>query len=393
MQTVCLQKVDEIDKIGYSLKRIEMKFKYLIAALLLSVALFSCIRAEAPNAEADIVACTVPGDILKREPIIENNKITLMVRADADLTRQAPEFELTPGASISPVSGTILDFTQPQYYTVTSEDGNWTKKYLVAYVVAGISTEYHFENVRQENSVILNYTYDIFFEKDEDGSDIMEWASGNKGFALTGMGSNASSFPTCSVENGKVGKGVKLETRTTGSWGAALKMYIAAGNLFIGTFDVGSALTNALKATQFGLPFDKVPTNLRGYYKYKAGPVYSEMGQVVDGKKDNFDIYAIFYETDANTKTLDGTNRFDHPNLISIARIADKDRVETNEWTEFNIPFVTLPGKVIDKDKLKANKYNMAIVFSSSIDGDSFKGAVGSILYIDEVELETSPEY
>lgn len=365
-----------------------MKFKYLIAALLLSVALFSCIRAEAPNAEADIVACTVPGDILKREPIIENNKITLMVRADADLTRQAPEFELTPGASISPVSGSILDFSkEPQVYTVKSEDGNWEKIYKVAYVVAGISTEYHFENVRQ------NDPYDVFYEVGDDGKETMSWASGNGGFKFTDMKAPASAYPTCSILEGKEGKGVKLETRSTGQFGADVKMYIAAGNLFMGEFKLLNAILDPLKATQFGLPFDKVPTNLRGYYKYKAGPVYSEMGQVVDGKKDNFDIYAIFYETDANTKTLDGTNRFDHPNLISIARIADKDRVETNEWTEFNIPFVTLPGKVIDKDKLKANKYNMAIVFSSSIDGDSFKGAVGSTLYIDEVELETSPEY
>lgn len=41
----------------------------------------------------------------------------------------------------------------------------------------------------------------------------------------------------------------------------------------------------------------------------------------------------------------------------------------------------------VDKDKLKAGKYNVAIVFSSSIEGDYFRGAVGSTLYIDEVEL------
>ena len=86
----------------------------------------------------------------------------------------------------------------------------------------------------------------------------------------------------------------------------------------------------------FGVPFEHIPTYLKGYYKYKAGEVYKdENGNIVKDKKDTWDIYAIFYETDEKTKTLDATNRFDHPNLISIARIDEKDRKETDEWTEF----------------------------------------------------------
>lgn len=389
MQPVCLQKVDEIDKIGYSLKRIEMKFKYLIATLLLSVALFSCIRAEAPNAEADIVACTVPEDILKREPIIENDKITLMVKADVDLTRQAPEFELTPGASISPVSGSILDFTKPQEYTVTSEDGNWKKIYKVAYVIAGISTEYHFEDVKQIKKP--SYTYDVFYEKDDFGGEKMEWASGNAGFALTGKGTqDPSSFPTYSTPDGKIDKGVKLVTKSTGDFGAKMGMPIAAGNLFMGTFDVLSALSNALKATKLGMPFDHVPTYLKGYYKYKAGEQFEEDGKPVPGKKDTWDVYAVFYEVTDDCKILDGTiveGNYTHPNIVSVALLDDKNRIETDEWTEFYIPFKTSPGKVIDKEKLQKGGYNVSIVFSSSKEGNYFRGAQGSTLYIDEVEL------
>ncbi len=39
-----------------------------------------------------------------------------------------------------------------------------------------------------------------------------------------------------------------------------------------------------------------------------------------------FDIYAIFYETTDDVKMLDGTNKFSHPNLISVARIEDAKR-------------------------------------------------------------------
>ena len=108
-----------------------MKLTRLLTCLLLCVMGMSCIQDEAPNAEADIVVCTVPADILRREPIIDNDKITRMVKANTDLSKQAPEFTLTPGATISPASGTTLDFNSPQFYTVTSEDGKWKKRYEV----------------------------------------------------------------------------------------------------------------------------------------------------------------------------------------------------------------------------------------------------------------------
>lgn len=50
-----------------------IRVTYFIVCLLLGITLVSCIRDEALNAEADILTCTVPGDILKRDPIIENN--------------------------------------------------------------------------------------------------------------------------------------------------------------------------------------------------------------------------------------------------------------------------------------------------------------------------------
>ena len=363
-----------------------MKLTRLLTCLFLSIMGMSCIQDEAPNAEADILTCTVPADILRRDPIITNDKITLMVKSNTDLSKQSPEFTLTPGASISPASGTTLDFSEPQYYTVVSEDGQWKKRYEVNYVITGIGTQYSFEQVRHEGTA----QYDVFYETDDNGNTIMDWASGNPGFALTDMKAPRDTFPTLSFDKGYKGKCVRLVTRSTGSFGAKLDMPIAAGNLFMGTFDIISALTNALKATKFGMPFEYVPTYLTGYYKYKAGPDFSESGKIVSGKKDIFDIYAIFYETTDDVNMLDGTNKFSHPNLISVARI--EDAKETDEWTQFYLPFKTLPGKTVDKAKLEAGQYNVAIVFSSSIEGDLFNGAVGSTLYIDEVELIHSVE-
>ena len=45
------------------------------------------------------------------------------------------------------------------------------------------------------------------------------------------------------------------------------------------------------------------------------------------------------------------------------------------------------PGKEINKSKLQDGKYKLSIVLSSSVEGAYFKGAVGSTLYVDELEL------
>lgn len=97
------------------------------------------------------------------------------------------------------------------------------------------------------------------------------WASGNPGFALTGVASSPKEFPTISVDEGYQGKGLKLVTKSTGLFGETVKMPIAAGNLFIGSFDVGNAMKEPLKATLFGLPFGKKPLNSKGVMYIKEG--------------------------------------------------------------------------------------------------------------------------
>ena len=51
--------------------------------------------------------------------------------------------------------------------------------------------------------------------------------------------------------------------------------------------------------------------------------------------------------------------------------------------TAISLPaaFITLPGKFIDKEKLRDGKYNIAIVFTSSLEGDHFNGAIGRDVY------------
>ncbi|QGK74249.1 PCMD domain-containing protein [Flavobacterium sp. SLB02] len=343
---------------------------------------FSCIKDELPNAEADIVSCEVDSEILKKDPIIQNERIQIFVKAFADLTSQAPVFTLSPGATISPKSGTTLDFTNPQFYTVTSEDGHSQKTYEVQYITSAIGSKYSFEHVRTENN-----KFDVFYEINQENQNIMDWASGNAGFSLTGTASNADDYPTSRLTAGKEGQGVKLITRSTGALGATMGKPLAAGNIFMGEFDLASSIINPLKSLRLGMPVEFVPYAVKGFFKYKAGNVYKEGNTENPNKKDTWDCYAIFFETDSNLKYLDGTNKFTHENIIAIARISPEARIETEEWTSFHIPFVFSNNWAIDQQKLEDGKYSITLVFTSSIDGDTFAGSEGSTLLLDEIEI------
>ena len=161
-----------------------------------------------------------------------------------------------------------------------------------------------------------------------------------------------------------------------------MKSPIAAGNLFFGQFKLDIA--NAAKSTHFGIPFRKVPKELVGYYKYKAGEKFTDKnGKEVAGKKDDFAIYAVFFTTDKGTDYLDGTNSQTSENIVMKAEL--NNRKETDKWTRFSISFKKL--KPIDKQKLREGKYSLAIIMSSSKDGATFDGAVGSTLYVAELQL------
>ena len=368
--------------------------KIILAVLFLCFTTISCIQDEEPNSEADITACILPTEVLSSPTINVNNlfdpdfnayPIYLPIKKGVDITELAPEFELTPGASIEPASGSKHDFSKPVRYTVTSEDGKWHRTYVFLLdkdkIIPSI---FHFENAKSD----AKGKYDIIYEEMADHT--LVWASGNAGFAFAMPSATRANYPTSLSNDGMVGNCVKMVTQSTGGLGAMVKMPIASGNLFIGKFDFDNAISEPLKATQFGEPFTYKPVKLKGWFRYKAGPEYFEGKNKVD-KKDKFNIYAIFYESTQDTPMLDGyiqENNYEHPNMVALAIVDNQHETKGEEWETFDIDFdYERYGKTIDYKKLKEGKYHLGIVFAASIDGAKFNGAPGSTLMIDEMEI------
>ena len=369
-----------------------MKIKSVIAGIMLCLAVTSCIQNEALNVEAAIDGCSV-SDI--QQCLNDPNEFTVQLYASraADPSKININFNLPAGASIVPVQRFTEDGINtynfkdenPRLFKVTSEDGAFSAIYTIRLWQTEMPFTYDFETLSSDNP------YHKFTEDNPSSGTIirrLELASGNPGFELTKMAKAPDGYPTVQVNGGvDGGKCVKLETKDTGSFGSMVKMYIAAGNLFIGSFEVGQALSgNAMKATHFGFPFFYYPLRLEGWYKYKAGPTFSSKGKPVEGRKDECDIYGVLYETDDNVQFLDGSTSLNSPNIVALARNI-KELPETDIWKQFNFKFEPQNGKSIDPDKLGKGIYKLAIVFSSSVDGAKFEGAVGSTLYIDKVTI------
>lgn len=362
---------------------------------MLLLLLASCIKEEPKNMECDILEAWVEGDDLARhfsqatdmrisDVSSGTDMLTFTVRRLSTLPALAVHFKLTPGATVSPASGSLQDFKNgPVTYTVTSEDGQWHRTYTVDFREAKLpSNKYDFEGFELSS----NGKYYIWFDGPDDNTKEYVWASGNEGFMIASPNAAATDYPTVPDENGFDGYCVRLTTRSTGSWGKTFRKPIAAGNLFLGAFNSKYALTNTLKTTEMGIPYVKEPVKVTGYYKYTPGDVFTDKNFNVVDRIDEPSIYSVLYvnhDEQDNEVMLHGDDVLSSPYIVRKAQVASLPA--TSQWQKFEMEF---DGNTpIDATLLTNRGYSLALVFSSSKTGDTFEGAVGSTLYIDKVEI------
>jgi hypothetical protein len=382
--------------------------KYIIFIGLCCCFMTSCIKDEAPNKECDIESAWIEGEeyeqyfyqtteMRKDQISSAETNIVFLVRSLISLSTEIPlNFKITDGATIEPANGSMQDFTKGAVaYTITSEDGEWKRTYNVIFKEAPLPAEkFSFEHVEtRTEKTMLGGTNElhVFYEQFSDEANYC-WATGNSGTALLLNGSKPEDFPTYSINEGKVGRGVCLNTQSAGAMGEWMKKPIAAGSLFLGRFLVDFVLSDALKATQFGVPNSKEPVRITGWYKYKPGEKFTDkdMKEYPD-RIDEASIYAVYYrntDDEGNSYILDGyavedlDKLLDNPQVYKVARVASLPATDT--WTQWEMFF---EGRDAPDDIIAAQGFNLALVFSSSKRGAQFEGAIGSTLYVDEVEV------
>ena len=176
-------------------------------------------------------------------------------------------------------------------------------------------------------------------------------------------------------------------TRDTGPFGRMANKRLAAGNMFLGTFDIRIAMSDHLHATRFGIPFTDRPDRFTGYYTFEPGPTVQDFyGNPIVGRTDSADVYAVFYrnhDAAGNEVVLYGDNVLSSDLIVAVAEL---DYVApTSQWTAWDVKFEY--REEVDEQLLANRGYSLAIVFSSSSAGGDFIGAIGSRLCVDKVRL------
>jgi autotransporter-associated beta strand protein len=90
------------------------------------------------NQDKEMLTFTLPGAL---STALSSNRIRVVVPKAMDVTTVAPAFTLSPFATVVPASGTARDFTQPQAYTITAQDGS---SRIVSVAVARSDKSNHF---------------------------------------------------------------------------------------------------------------------------------------------------------------------------------------------------------------------------------------------------------
>lgn len=345
---------------------------------------------------AKITKMTVEGDAVIEQAMDRTSSLTFKVWDDVADTKLllTPKYELSEKAKVDSIVLHVKDqkdvrLTQDQIdgkqpidfsplkngksdyikYHLSAEDPNYTGNFIV-YV---------------ERMPIVNLAFDM-----------QTWIGGEpKGLATSNSAADffpmfGINLPTAPVIEGNDNAAIITTYRTVSEKNPnGLIPGVTAGTLFNGTFKVTS-ITNPLSSTKFGDPYNKEPKDFKFTYKYTPGTTYYKTVTVDDvngteeiaGKTDECSITAYLYEVSNYDETLDGSNINDENSKVILKATLDNGSAKA-DYTTVTVPFKETGKGTYDPTK----KYKLAIVCTSSKEGDKFMGADGSKLYVKYLEV------
>ena len=233
----------------------------------------------------------------------------------------------------------------------------------------------------------------VFDMKEWEDKDPVGLTSSNGAASLLPiMGIIMPEEPTAPVVKANDGSAriTTFKTLTKDGSSPSLVPAITAGTLFNGAFSID--ITNTLKSTKFGLPYNKKPTKFSFTYKYTPGsPVYQSVKKedgknyavlVEDKNEDQCSIAAYLFEVSSYDESLDGTNINTSDKVILKAELTDG--TAKSDYQTVIADFKETGNGSYDATK----KYKLAIVCTSSKWGDQFMGADLSSLYVKYLAVE-----
>ncbi len=247
-----------------------------------------------------------------------------------------------------------------------------------------VAADIEFTTLASESS-LYNLSFDdwykdgkVWYPRSEQSQDYV-WDTANKAAASLGKS------PTTPEESVVVkGKAVRMESME-------IMGVLAAGNVYTGKFGSIEGIGAKLK---WGYPFTSRPLALRGWYRYEPKPI-DIVGSGYDhlrGKADicQIQIFLTDWTSQFEINTTSGTFvdlSENNKSIIAHGEIQSDDNTTDNQdnnkgYIKFTIPLVYR--------NMNQPSY-IVVAGAASRYGDYFTGGLGSVLYLDELELVYDP--
>jgi len=271
-------------------------------------------------------------------------------------------------------TGDEIDLSEAASIIVSAEDGS-VSTWKINPVVASATP--------QLDNSDFNQWYESsggYYEPGIDAASTI-WGTGNPGTQTLGL------LATTPRELSPGNKAVQMETLDNGTLAGALGFPISAGSVFTGIFNADNIdPTDPEAAIDFGTPFTGRPVKVQFKYSYTPGAENKDKDGNILPEGDQCDIYALLeIRTPGSTQRL-ATAWFRSPDVQS-------------ELTTITIPFTygsldqgspdymfPAEGGFVSPDSAAfVLPTHINLVATSSYDGASFAGAIGSKLLLDDV--------
>lgn len=358
-------------------------YRYLLYFIVTSLLLSSCLKEDrfGTSAEAKIKTFKVLGQT--GDPEIDNDKNTIEIQMYGSLILEyaaITKLTLSPFASSNVIVGDVLDLTIPQTIIVTAEDGSeqlWT-------VTADVASSHPqlrnsgFNNWYQTSSGYFEPAY-------SEAINLLApvWATNN------GASHGIGLIPVLPLEVVSSDYATRLATEDNSLF-SGLYGRITTGIMFTGIFSkLLSMPGKPASGIIGGVEFTGRPDSFSIQYQYQPGESNQDSlgNDLVYG--DAAQIYVLL----------------EVRNSVRTQRLATawfRSQLPTGNLAETTIDFKYGPldnsfpdymfpenGDFVPKDSAQfVFPTHLVFMATPSFDGDNFAGAVGSVLIIDEFELQ-----
>ena len=350
--------------------------RHLFILIAIAFLLLGCVSEDhfGKSNRSEIKTFVIPGQ--SGSSVINNDSLTVVVTVPETVTdfMLAPnEISLSNFASVTQVVGQVQDFSAPVEYFVTAEDGS-VSVYKVSVLRGGSQPQL-------DNSSFEDwYTESVGFSTvEQPGVDKAStiWGTANRGLALGGSTGNTSKQER---DNSNY---VKME-----SVAAPALVRMAAATIFIGKFTDGfPSVSDPRSNITLGTPFSARPLSFSFSYTYQPGPNNQDGNGDPLSYGDQCDIYLFLENREGSEVKRVGTAWF-------------RSGTSVSEWSRENIAIKYGPLDASDPwydyaQPVEGEAWgdgtetvtHITILATSSFEGDFFKGAIGSTLELDEIEL------